>query len=43
MVLLQPEHAPDAVMIRAAAADIGAVAPGETIAFRLQAEKCLCY
>ena len=43
VVLLQPERAPDAVMIRAAAADIGAVAPGETIAFRLQAEKCLCY
>ncbi len=43
VVLLQPEHAPDAVMLRAAAADIGSATPGEAIAFRLQAEKCLCY
>lgn len=42
VVLLQPEHAPDAVMLRAAA-DIGSATPGEAIAFRLQAEKCLCY
>ena len=42
VVQLQPEHAPDAVMIRAAA-DIGSATPGEAIAFRLQAEKCLCY
>lgn len=43
VVLLQPEHAPDAVMLCAAAADIGSATPGEAIAFRLQAEKCLCY
>ena len=43
VVLLQPEHAPDAVMLRAAAADIGSATPGEAIAFRLQAEKCLWY